>query len=257
MAYKKEWFNDDDFWERYGPVIFDENRLAETPAAADGVTRMAGLDLYGNKKRRTGPSVLDLCCGIGRITLELARRGFAAVGVDLSKNYLKTAREVAAREGLDVAFIERDVRSFKRKNAFDVAVNLYNSFGYFENPQDDLLLLRNARYSIREGGAFVIDVLGKEIAVRDYTPAEWFERAGYTVLTESNPVDSWGGVRNRWILLKGGKRWEKIFIQRLYAAAELRSLLFQAGFASVELYGDWDESPYDEKAQTLIAVGRK
>jgi SAM-dependent methyltransferase len=257
LKHKKEWFNDDDFWERYAPVIFDENRLAEAPIAADGVTRLARLNLYGNKTRRSAPSVVDLCCGPGRITLELARMGFTAAGVDLSENYIRTARETAAREGLDAAFIRKDVRSYKRKNAFDVAVNLYNSFGYFENPKDDLLLLRNAYSSLREGGALIIDVLGKEIAVRDYTEAQWFERAGYTFLTESNPVDSWTRIRNRWILIKDGERREKVFTQRLYAASELRSLLYKAGFASVEIYGGWDESPYDENAQTLIAVGRR
>jgi SAM-dependent methyltransferase len=257
MAYKKEWFNDNDFWDRYAPIMFDENRLAEAPIVADGVTRLARLNLYGNKSRRSSPSVVDLCCGFGRITLELARMGFTATGVDLNEKYIRAAKETAAREGLDAAFIRMDVRSFMRKNAFDVAVNLYNSFGYFENPQDDLLMLKNARYSLRKGGALIIDVLGKEIAVRDYTEAEWFERAGYIVLTESNPVDSWTCVRNRWILIKGGKRWEKVFVQRLYSASELRTLLYKAGFATVEIYGDWDESPYDETAKTLIAVGRK
>jgi len=257
MAYKKEWFNDDDFWEQFAPVIFDENRMAETPEAADGVTRLARLNLCKKRKGKTGPFALDLCCGIGRVTLELARRGFSATGVDTCENYLQTARKAAARESLDIEFVREDVRGFIRKAAFDVAVNLYNSFGYFENPHDDLLFLQNAYHSLKEEGAFIIDVLGKEVAVKDYTEAEWFENSGYTVLTENFPVDSWASVQNRWILLKDGKRAEKIFTQRLYAASELRSLLFQAGFSSVELYGDWDESPYDNKARTLIAVGRK
>jgi len=254
MAYKKEWFNDEEFWEQFTPVIFSESRLAEAPAAADGVTRLSRLNLYKNYNRRKGPYILDLCCGIGRLTLELAHRGFTATGVDMCEYYLQAARQTAAREALDIEFIRKDVRNFKRKDAFDVAINLYNSFGYFENPRDDLVFLKNAHYSLKEGGSLIIDVLGKEIAVRDYADAEWFERDGYTVLTESFPIDSWTSVQNRWILLKGRKRWEKIFTQRLYAASELRTLLFQAGFASVEFYGDWDESPYNEKARTLIAV---
>jgi SAM-dependent methyltransferase len=257
MALKKGWFNDDEFWEQYAPIMFDEVRWAEVPAVADGVTRLACLNLYGNERQRQGPAILDLCCGFGRITLELARRGFAAAGVDITGSYLSAAREDAAHEGLDIEFIQKDIRSFKRKEAFDTAVNLYNSFGYFEDPGDDLLVLKNAHSSLRPGGSFIIEVLGKEIAVRDYTEAEWFERAGFTVLTESNPLDSWGSIWNRWILIKDGKRWEKVFIQRLYAASELRSLLFEAGFSAVELYGDWDESPYDETARVLIAVGRK
>jgi SAM-dependent methyltransferase len=264
MALKKGWYNDDEFWEQYAPIIFDDARWAEIPVVADGVTRLARLDLYGDVYgdangtggRRQGPDILDLCCGFGRITLELARRGFRAAGVDITGSYLRTAREDAAHEGLDTEFIQKDARAFRRKEAFDAAVNLYNSFGYFEDPEDDLLFLRNARYSLRPGGALIIEVLGKEIAVRDYVEAEWFERAGFTVLTESSPVDSWGSMWNRWILIKDGSRREKVFIQRLYAASELRALLFRAGFSAVELYGGWDEAPYDETAGTLIAVGR-
>ena len=258
MRFKEEWFNDDDFWIRYAPVIFDDRRRSEVSVVADGITRLAGLKLYEDEgNARQPPRIIDLCCGYGRITLELARRGFAATGVDITAAYLDAAQKDAAQENLAISFIHKDIRAYKRKNAFDTAVNIYNSFGYFENPRDDLLFLKNAHYSLREGGAFIIDVLGKEIAVRDYIEAEWFERAGYTVLTENNPMDSWASVSNRWILIKNGKRWEKIFVQRLYAASELRSLLHEAGFSSVEIFGGWDERPYDQSAETLIVVARK
>jgi SAM-dependent methyltransferase len=262
MERKQEWFNDAEFWEQYAPVMFDENRWAEVSQVADGVTRLSRLKLYSletkaGRSRPKSPAVLDLCCGMGRITAELARRGFAATGVDITGSYLAAAREDASYEELAIEFVHKDVRAFKRKETFDTAVNLYNSFGYFEDPADDLLFAKNAFHSLKPGGAFIIEVLGKEIAVRDFTEAEWFERAGFTVLTESAPVDSWAAMWNRWILIKDGKRMEKVFIQRLYAASELRRLLLDAGFSQVELYGAWDESPYDEDAQMLIAVGRK
>ena len=259
MKYKEEWFNDEDFWEQYAPIMFDDERWAEVSQVADGLTRLAGFGPYRHEAKSNGarPHMLDLCCGFGRITLELARRGFASAGVDITAAYLNAAREDAAHEGLDIEFIQDDVRSFKRKNAFDAAVNLYNSFGFFQNPDDDLLFLKNAHYSLRDGGVMIIDVQGKEIAIRDYTEADWFERAGFTVLTETMPVDSWGSIWNRWILLKDGTRREKVFIQRLYAASELRALLYRAGFSAVEIYGGWDERDYDQNADTLIAVGRK
>ena len=255
---KNEWFYDSGFWEHYAPIIFDENRWAEADEVADGVTRLARLDLYNPKNRKNRPpKIVDLCCGPGRMTLEFARRGFDVLGVDITASYLEKARKDSVHESLTVEFTKKDIRAFKRKAAFDVAVNLYNSFGYFDDPSDDLLFMKNAFYSLKEGGAFIIEVLGKEIAVRDYVDADWFERAGFIVLTESEPVDSWASIRNRWITIKGGERREKVFIQRLYAASELRRLLLDTGFASVELYGSWDEAPYDTNAKTLIAVGRK
>ncbi|MDR2500540.1 MAG: class I SAM-dependent methyltransferase [Treponema sp.] len=258
---KDEWFNDRSFWELYAPIMFDRKRWDEVPLVADGITRLGKLDLYraGGPPGETlsAPRLLDLCCGFGRITLEMARRGFCAAGVDITESYLETARSDAAYENLTVEYIHGDVRSFKRPGAFDLAVNLYISFGYFENPDDDRLLARNAFDSLKEGGSFIIETLGKELAVRDFVESGWFERAGYMVLTEYEPVDSWTGLKNRWILVKDGRTIERTFTQRLYAASELRRLLLDTGFSQVELYGNWDEAPYDQRSETLIAAARK
>jgi len=144
-----------------------------------------------------------------------------------------------------------------RPDYFDTIVNLYISFGYFNDQKDDLKMLRNIYKSLKKNGSFIIETLGKEIIVRDFVEAEWFERAGCTILTEYEPVDSWTFMKNRWILLKDGKRVEKFFTQRLYSASELRALLQEAGFNKVEIYGDWDENPYDQYASKLITVARK
>jgi SAM-dependent methyltransferase len=258
MAPPQEWFTDERFWEEYAPIMFDEAHWREVPEVADSVTRLARLDLYGGGRYGAdGPRLLDICCGFGRISAELARRGFAVTGVDITESYLRAAREDAAHENLAIEYLKADARRFTRPGCFDAAVNLYISFGYFEDRSDDLAMLRNAYESLKSGGAFIIETLGKEIAVRDFIAGEWFERAGWTVLTKYEVADAWAALKNRWILVKDGRRIEKTFTQRLYAASELRSLLFEAGFASVELYGDWDESPYDERAAKLIAVGRK
>ncbi|HCC37604.1 MAG TPA: methyltransferase type 11 [Treponema sp.] len=253
-----EWFYDDDFWQQYAPIMFDDAHWAEVPEVADGITRLARMDLYSNPaKHRTAPRLLDLCCGFGRVSAELSRRGFTVTGVDITESYLNAAREEAAYEKLDIEYVNCDARNFSRNDFFDIAVNLYISLGYSEDSNDDLQILRNVKDSLKSGGVFIIETLGKEIAVRDFVEAEWFERAGFTVLTEYEALDSWTRLKNRWILIKDGKRVEKIFTQRLYAASELRDLMFAAGFAEVEIFGDWDESPYDQNAAKLIAVGRK
>jgi SAM-dependent methyltransferase len=240
--------------------MFDDAHWAEVPDVADGIIRLARLELYGensNSVLTSPPKILDLCCGFGRISTELARNGFAVTGVDITESYLRTAREDAACENLDIEYINADAREFTREGYFDVAVNLYTSFGYFDDPKDDLLLLVNVHKSLKSGSAFIIETLGKEIAICNFVETEWFERAGFTVLTEYEALDSWSTLKNRWILLKDDKRYEKVFTQRLYSASELRALMFQAGFANVEIYGCWNESLYDHKADRLIVVGRK
>lgn len=260
-TYKPEWFNEERFWNQYAPIMFDNKHWAEVPRVVDGVIRFANLRQYDGPIPRAaelpGPRVLDLCCGLGRITLELARRGFFVTGVDITESYLQTAHKDAEHENLVVELIREDIRSFKRPLFFDLVTNLYISFGYFEDPADDQATVQNVFDSLKPGGTFIIETLGKEIAVRDFVEREWFPKAGFTVLTEYTPVDSWGSLKNRWILIKDGEWIERTFTQRLYAASELKRLLLDTGFSSVEIYGDWDASPYNHGAEMLIAVAYK
>ena len=244
--------------------MFNEVHWTEVSAVADGITRLLRLNLYGETSSgnwkaplESVPKILDLCCGPGRISSELARIGYAVTGVDITENFLNAAKEDSEHENLNIEYILADARKFVRPGFFDAIVNLYISFGYFSSQKDDLKVLRNAHKSLRDGGSFIIETLGKEIAVRDYVEADWFEYSDYTMLTEYEPLDSWTFLKNRWILIKDNKKVEKYFTQRLYSASELKALLLKAGFSGIEIYGDWDESPYDQHAVKLIAVGRK
>jgi 2-polyprenyl-3-methyl-5-hydroxy-6-metoxy-1,4-benzoquinol methylase len=259
-AENTEWFKDSSFWEQYAPIMFDDAHWKEVPAVADAITRLANFDFYGETSKpplNSNPKILDLCCGFGRISAELARRDFSVTGVDITESYLQTAKEEASLEKLNIEYIKADARDFVRPGFFDLAVNLYISFGYFSSQKDDLLMVRNVYESLKEGGSFIIETLGKEIAVRDFVDAEWFERAGFMVLTQYEAQDAWTFLKNRWILIKDGKKIERVFSQRLYSASELRALLLEAGFSKAEIFGDWDESPYDKRAAKLIVVGRK
>jgi D-alanine-D-alanine ligase len=79
--------------------------------------------------------ILDLCCGQGRHTLELARRGFRSVsGVDRSRYLIRLARRRAAKEGLSAKFHEGDARKFRlTESGYDCIFLMGNSFGYFES----------------------------------------------------------------------------------------------------------------------------
>lgn len=242
------WFEDESFWDSFAPIMFDEDRWKEVPAVADGILALSGVGKSG--------SILDMCCGLGRLSTELALRSYTVCGVDITPSYLEAARETAEAASVSIEYVLSDVRSFIRPNSFDLALNLYISFGYFDDPDDDLLFVRNVRSSLRPGSCFIIETLGKEIAVREFTTGECFERAGYSIRTSYECVDSWTGLKNTWHISRDGNSVEKTFVQRLYAASELRRLLLEAGFDSVELYGDWNGQPYDQTARVLIAVAR-
>lgn len=251
MATKKqdEWFQDAAFWDRFAPIMFDEQRWAEVPGVADGIEALYSTD--------RSLAILDQCCGLGRLSVELGLRGHRLTGVDITPSYLDAARESAQDEGLSIEFIQDDVRRFVRPQSYDLVLNLYTSFGYFADPEDDRQVVENAYESLVPGGLYIIETLGKEIAVRDFTEGEWFERSGAVVLTEFEPIQDWEYLKNRWILLQGTERFERTFLQRLYSATELKRLMVERGFTSVALYGDWDRRPYDYRAQKMIVLGRK
>jgi SAM-dependent methyltransferase len=242
-----EWFEDEEFWTAYAPTMFDEERWAEVTAVVDAIEALV--------RPSPGAAVLDACCGPGRHSLEFAARGYEVTGVDITDTYLEAARESAV--GLaNARFLRVDIRELDMPAAFDLAINLYTSFGYFRDREEDVEALRRIRAALREGGSLVLETTGKETAVRDFTKGESFRRAGWDVRTEFAVVGAWEGLSNRWIASKDGSTVDKSFVLRLYAGTELRSALLGAGFSEVRIFGDLDGSPYDQDAKSLVALAR-
>lgn len=113
-------------------------------------------------------SVLDLCCGYGRHSLELARRGFHVTGVDLSEALLYMARKRAEQERLSVTFIQSDMREIDFNEEFDAVINFFTSFGYLENETEDEKVLERVATALKPDGKFLLDVLNRDRIVRSF-----------------------------------------------------------------------------------------
>lgn len=249
MREQSPWFEDDKFWRTFEQALFPPGRVAATPEQAGYLITVLGL--------KAGQAILDLCCGQGRFSLEFARRGYKVTGVDRTRSYLAEARRAARREKLDVEFVQADMRRFVRPRAFDAVINVFTSFGYFQKRGEDLRVCRNVYRSLRPGGRFLIETLGKEGLARRYQARDWYEVGDSLVLHERLPVDGWSAFEQRWILIRKGRANEFRLWLRLYSAVELRGLLKQAGFRKTEAYGGYDGSPYDSEARRLVVVGRR
>jgi len=249
MKRRTPWFEDDAFWSMFKPSLFGEERWQLAARDAEPLVNLLKL--------KPGERVLDLCCGPGRFSIELARRGYKVSGVDRTALYLAEARRRAKQEKLDVEFVRSDMRQFARPRAFDACINMFTSFGYFEDPADDLKVCRHVLQSLRPGGRFLIQAAGKEWLARHFQPSDWREMAGTFVLEERKVAPGWTGLENRWVLIRKGKVREFRFFLRVYSGVELRDLLLRAGFAKVDIYGGLNAEPYDHNSRWLVAVGRK
>jgi len=249
MKRKTPWFEDEAFWSAFRPSLFGEERWQMAARDAEPLAKLLHLD--------PAARVLDLCCGPGRFSIELARRGFKVTGVDRTALYLAEARRRARRQKLDVEFVRSDMRRFVRPRAFDACINMFTSFGYFKDPADDFKVCRHVHQSLRPGGRFLIQAAGKEWLARNFQPADWREEDGNYVLEERKVAPGWTGLENRWLLIQKGRVREFRFFLRVYSGVELRDLLRCAGFAGADIYGGLGGEPYDHNSRWLVAVGKK
>lgn len=159
---------------------------------------------------------------------------------------------------LKIEWIQKDMRNFVRPESFDVVISMYSSFGYFDNQQDDLDVLRNMFTNLKPGGTLLIDVFGKERVARAFqaTLAESLQDG--TVLVKRHEIfDDWTRIRNEWILLRNGRARIFKFHHTICSGQELRDRLQLVGFPDIRLYGNLDGDDYSLRAERLIAAARK
>lgn len=169
----KDWFDEDAFWLEMEPVMFSENRWAEAAHDVAAIVALAGLD------SAAGP-VLDMPCGPGRHLQALAGAGFSATGVDRTARYLETARGRT-----DAELVQGDMRDFVRAGAFQAVLNLYSSFGYFDDIADDRKVLDNILSSLLHRVGFSqVDVYGS------VEGAPYDHQAGRLVVVAHKPSGS-------------------------------------------------------------------
>jgi cyclopropane fatty-acyl-phospholipid synthase-like methyltransferase len=249
MTEPKTWHEDDGFWEMVAPFMFSENSWAAAPAEVDQATALLDLE--------PGAAILDLGCGPGRHSLELARRGFRVTGVDRTALYLAQAQRRAEEEGLTIEFVQEDMRRFRRPDTFDAALSLFTSFGYFDAAEENQQVLVNLHSSLKRGGKLIVELMGKEVLARVFQARDWQEQDGVFFLQQRQVSDDWTRMENRWILLKGQTRYDFQVSHWIYSAAELSAMLRDSGFGSVDAYGSTEGTPYDHTARRLVVVARK
>lgn len=136
------------------------------------------LNLTGKER------VLDLDCGFGRHSLELARRGFDVTGIDITPEYVVFASDQALREHLNAHFLCEDIRQLHYMGEFDVVLNMADgAIGYLENDEENQTIFEVISAALRPGGKHLMDIMNANYA-RTHFPCKLWD-AGEKGLTLS------------------------------------------------------------------------
>ena len=200
--------------------------------------------------------VLDLGCGHGRHSIELARRGYRTVGIDLVPGFIELARAEAAREGLGAEFVCGDLRDFASPLEFDAAICLFDAFG-FHVDADHSLILDRCLVALRPGGRLLLDVRTREHFLRS-APVSLVEIGNGDLMIDRFRFDIESGrMIVRRTCLRDGRQRETAFSVRVYAYTELRGLLLARGFEVLRSCGGYDGAPLSaSRPRTLVVAGK-
>lgn len=207
-----------------------------------------------------GARVLDLACGHGRISVELARRGLRVTGLDLSPRSLELARDHAANAGLEIEFVQSDMRELRFEEEFDAVINVFTAFGYFEDEAENQRVLERVERALKPGGAFLIDTINGVALWARYRPNMWEEVDGTgTLFLQEHSYDlATGRNAARWLFVHPDRtRTEISHSVRIYAPHELLRMLEAAGLVVEETWGDFEGAELTRETWRLIVRARK
>lgn len=215
-----------DWWEAF----FDEDYVEAWAAAGlfETTAEQAGAieRLVGSPP---GGEILDVACGFGRIAKPLHDGGYRVTGIDISATQLRLAQE----RNPGPRYLQRDMRR-PPPGPYDVVLNVFSSFGYFEERGDDIAALGAWFDVLRPGGVMLIDLMHRDRVAYLYPDETPMEQGPVRETGHTNWVT---GVRTATMTYRG---ISKTFRVRLYTATELVGELGRIGFSTVDVWGDFD-----------------
>lgn len=239
-----------DFFDQHAPEYLSNGFTQNTLAEVDFLLELFQLP--------QGASVLDVGCGTGRHSLELAKRGYQVTGVDISAGMLAQARQNAQLAGVNAVFIQQDATQFQAQEVFDAAICLCEgAFGLFNLGDDpeahSQAILQNISRALRPGSRFVLTTLNPYSKIRQYTQAD----------VDSGRFDpvSMVELQNETLPTAQGKQLQLQYQDRRFFPSELRWMMGVAGLKLEHVWGgtagNWGQRSIDLDEIEYMAVARK
>jgi SAM-dependent methyltransferase len=217
--------------------LFNDDYLRTTERVSDEQIAAEVVFIEESLGVEHGGALLDLACGTGRHAIELARRGYEVVGLDLSLAMLARAGDDAQDLGAKLNFVQGDMRDMTFDEQFDGVYCWNTSFGYFEEEKNAQVVDRVHR-SLKSGGLFLLDVVNRDFLVRQSPSLAWFEGDGCVCMDEMGVDFITSRLKvKRTMMLDDGRSREIEYSMRIYSLHELGRILHEHGFKVREVSG--------------------
>jgi SAM-dependent methyltransferase len=225
----KPWYRRlfDNYAESYDRESFTQG----TPGEVDFFER----EIRHNKDYR----ILDIGCGTGRHSIELARRGYPVTGIDLSPSQIRKAREKAAMAEVSVQFLLKDATALNFFNEYDLALVICEgAFALMETDEKNFLILQNASRALRLGGKLILTTLNGLYplyhSVKDFLNAH---PGGVDTRADSFDLMTFRNHSSVEVKDDSGIIKKLDCDERYYVPSEMTWLLKSAGFNTVDIFG--------------------
>lgn len=234
------WFN-----SPYYHILYRDRDTCEAEQFIDQLTDFLKLPRSSR--------ALDLACGKGRHSLHLRNNGFDVIGIDLADESIEEAKQLE-RDGLE--FFVHDMRSLYWTEYFDLVVNLFTSFGYFHNPEDDQKTITSVADSLKLEGVFVLDFMNVVKVVERLVAYE--EKTVDGVRFEITRSVEDGMIVKRIHVINGEVELDFQEEVDVLGLEQFSEYFKNAGLELVEVFGDYCLNPFDEKnSDRLIMIAKK
>jgi len=199
-------------------------------------------------------NILDLCCGQGRHALQLAQSGYKVYGMDLSRQLLQVAK-FRKTEDQNAYFVQADMRYLPTYQAFDLLLNLFTSFGYFESDVENISVFHQFFHALKKGGNFVFDYFNTRHVIENLVPFEK-DQVGDLKIEIKRCIK--GSRVQKRIYIKN-KNHSAVFYEsvKMYTRNEILNMLQEVGLRVHYIFGNYDGSKFSLNSPRLIIMGQK
>jgi cyclopropane fatty-acyl-phospholipid synthase-like methyltransferase len=235
----EEWFNTEEYLDVY---------LHRNKADAEKLVSL----ILKNIELQPEANVIDLACGTGRHSILFAEKGFNVTAVDLSENLLNVARKTAREQKLKIEFVNADLRKFCIASKYDLAINLFTSFGYFEDEEENLSFFSEAFELLNNKGYFIIDFFNTNFIRQNLIPYSEDLINGQKIIQERKIVGN--RVVKKILITKNGTRKNFMESVRMYSDRDLISTIQNNNFRIEKVFGDYNGSKFDLNSSPRIII---